>query len=141
MSKSGVIIAVDDDQDDKDLLVMLIRDCGYSHMVRWFNNTFDAFDHMKNTDEIMSIIFCDVNMPKRNGLEFKKAIDKDPVLRKKSIPFIFFSTAANQHDVDVAYSEMTCQGFFKKSHCYDENKRNIGLIMEYWTACAHPNMQ
>ncbi|HEX8562301.1 MAG TPA: response regulator [Flavobacterium sp.] len=140
MSKSGTIVIVEDDADDKELLEITIRDLGYSNKIRWFRFAREAWDFMKATDESLFIIFCDVNLPKLSGLEFKKQIDDDPELRKKSIPFVFFSTSSNQHEVNTAYTEMTVQGYFVKGNSMDEIKRLVKLILEYWMACKHPNI-
>jgi CheY-like chemotaxis protein len=78
-------------------------------------------------------------MPGINGLEFKRQIDADPVLRKKSIPFIFYSTAALQKDVNEAYTELTIQGFFIKGNDYNKTKALIRTIIDYWKNCIHPN--
>ena len=59
-------------------------------------------------------------------------------LRKKSIPFVFFSTAANKQEIERAY-EMMVQGYFKKKNSMDGIKSTLKIIMDYWTLCKHPN--
>jgi hypothetical protein len=54
---------------------------------------------------------------------------------------MFYSTSANQQDINEAYSQMTVQGFFKKGRTYEEVKNMLKMILEYWTVCKHPNMQ
>jgi response regulator RpfG family c-di-GMP phosphodiesterase len=80
-----------------------------------------------------------VNLPKENGVEFKSRIDDDKQLRKKSIPFVFYSTVVTQKIVNDAYTQMTVQGFFQKGHQFEEIKRVIKTIFDYWTICKHPN--
>lgn len=141
MSKSGTIVIIEDDSEDKEILEIIIRDLGYQNTLRWFKMTEDAWEYMKTTKEEMFIFFCDVNLPKQNGLEFKKQIDEDPELRRKSIPFVFFSTSSNQSDIDFAYTQMTIQGYFVKGDDFNKIKNLIKLILEYWTTCRHPNTQ
>lgn len=83
----------------------------------------------------------DINLPLQTGIEFKKTIDEDHQLRQKSIPFIFFSTSVDSNAVTQAYGEMTVQGFFRKSSSYEELKRLVRLIMDYWKLCKHPNSE
>ena len=78
-------------------------------------------------------------MPIMNGLELKRKIEADPVLRKKSIPFIFYSTTANLETVVEAYTDLTIQGFFKKGSDYNRTKAVVKTIIEYWKDCVHPN--
>lgn len=73
-----------------------------------------------------------------NGLELRKQINADEVLRKKSTPFIFLTTASNAQLVQDAYDN-TVQGFFKKAPDYAGLEKQIGSIIEYWKACLHPN--
>jgi CheY-like chemotaxis protein len=139
--KSGPIIIVEDDADDKEIFKEVIRDLKVYNEVLWFDNCGDAFYYLKTTNDQPFIIFCDVNLPKRNGLEFKRQLDKDDELRRKSIPFIFYSTSISQEMVNRAYTEMTVQGFFKKHNNYKDIRSTIELILDYWKACRHPNTE
>jgi response regulator RpfG family c-di-GMP phosphodiesterase len=80
-----------------------------------------------------------VNLPKQNGIEFKRQIDEDPQLRAKSIPFVFLSTSIDRKAVNVAYKELTVQGFFQKPNSFNELTAVIKLLMDYWKLCRHPN--
>jgi len=140
MSKTGPIILIEDDVDDKSIFENIVRELEYKNLILWFENTDDALTYLCTTTDSPFVIFSDVNLPGRNGLDFKAKIDDVPELRRKSIPYIFYSTSANQHDVNKAYTQMTIQGFFKKENDYDAMKKNIKLILEYWSVCRHPNL-
>lgn len=141
MAKSGPIIVVEDDPDDKDILEDVLKDLNITNKLIWFTNGPAAFDYLKATPELPLIIFSDVNLPIQNGIEFKWHVDNDPELRRKSIPFVFFSTSVDQHAVNEAYTKMTVQGFFQKPSSYKEIKNIIGLILDYWKICRHPNSE
>jgi two-component SAPR family response regulator len=135
----GPIIVIDDDADDKEIFESALKELAIENKRRWFTNCKDAFDYLRTINEQPFIIFCDVNIPGLAGIEFKRQIDEYPSLRKKSIPFIFYSTAVDQSTVNKAYTQMTVQGFFQKKDRYEEVKRDIKLILEYWKECRHPN--
>jgi CheY-like chemotaxis protein len=137
--KSGPIIVVEDDIDDKEVLEGILKDLHINNKLIWFTRCNDAFKFLKATSERPFLILSDVNIPIENGIEFKRRIDNDPVLRQKSIPFIFYSTSVNKKTVTEAYSELTVQGFFQKGNSYEEIKADIKLIVEYWKICKHPN--
>jgi DNA-binding NtrC family response regulator len=138
--RSGPIIVVEDDIDDKEIFDAALQELQSTNKIIWFNNCDDAWDYLKKTTDSPFIIFSDVNMPRQSGLEFKKQIDEDKQLRKKSIPFVFYSTSVNQDTVNEAYMKMTVQGFFQKSSRFEEMKQTIKLILDYWRVCRHPNM-
>lgn len=137
--KSGPVIVIDDDEDDKDMIKEVLGEMNLSNETIWFRECPAAFDFLKTTPEQPFIIFCDVNLPGQNGIDFKKNIDNDKELRKKSIPFVFFSNSAEQQAVNKAYTQMTVQGYFQKPFGYKETKNILRLVIEYWIACKHPN--
>jgi CheY-like chemotaxis protein len=139
MAKTGPIVIVEDDADDKGILEEILKELKISNKIEWLTNCDDAFHFLKATFEQPFIILSDVNLPGLNGLEFKRRIDDDEELRKKSIPFIFYSTSTDQKAVNEAYTQMTVQGFFQKGNSYEEIKRDIKIIFGYWQKCKHPN--
>jgi two-component SAPR family response regulator len=139
MAKSGPIIIVDDDAEDYEFINMVFAELKIRNKIIYFEDTEKAFKFLKETQENPFLIFCDINLPRQNGLEFKRNIDNDTQLRRKSIPFVFFSTAIDKKAVDMAYEEMTVQGFFQKPNSFDELKGVIKVIMDYWRLSKEPN--
>ncbi len=137
--KSGPIILIEDDHDDKTIFEEVLAELGIANKLIWFSKSKDAIEYLQMATEPPFLILSDVNMPVQNGLDFKKQIDNDPELRKKSIPFVFYSTSVGQQAVKEAYTEMTIQGFFQKGNDFEEIKNSIKLIIDYWTHCIHPN--
>jgi CheY-like chemotaxis protein len=135
----GPIVIIDDDPDDKDLLNQVFDELEIKNERIFFFNTKDAMNYLKATLQQPFIIFCDINMPGENGLKFKEKIDADRELRRKSIPFIFYSTAAGQQEVNKAYDQLLVQGFFIKETEYGKIKEDIQMIIGYWARCRHPN--
>ena len=137
--KSGPLILIDDDADDKAIFEDVLKDLGINNQLLWFDNCKDAFEYLANTADQPFVIICDVNMPMQSGIEFKRQIDANEHLRRKSIPFIFYSTSADQDTVSKAYTELTVQGFFQKKNDYAEIREDVKLILNYWKHCKHPN--
>ena len=140
MSKSGPILILEDDRDDRDFMEKIFDFLEVSNERIYFENGLEAYTFLTETNKSTFLIFSDVNLPGRNGLELKRDIDNDPVLRAKSIPFVFYSTSANREQIDEAYHELTIQGFFKKENNLAEAKKMVGTIIDYWKLCKHPNM-
>jgi len=139
MSNKGNILLIEDDADDIFVFKELITVLGMKNNVITFNETNDALEYLDQTTDDIFIIFSDINIPKRNGLQFKHDIDSNPTLRRKSIPFIFYSTTANKDAVAEAFETLTVQGFFKKGNDFENAKEQLSTIMKYWESCEHPN--
>lgn len=139
MNHEGPIVIIDDDQDDQDILVDVANELNLPNKLQFFGNTHEAFAYLKNTSDKPLVIISDINLPQESGVELKRRIDEDYQLREKSIPFIFFSTFIEKRIVDIAYKELTIQGFFKKSNHYKEIRDTFKMIVDYWSICKHPN--
>src|SRR5690606_16626462 len=100
MSKSGPIVIVEDDADDKEIFESIVRDLNLKNEIVWLTETKNALSFLKTTDKKVFLIFCDINLPGKNGIELKREIHADLELRKKSIPFVFLSTQASRSDIE-----------------------------------------
>jgi CheY-like chemotaxis protein len=138
MKESGPILIIDDDADDRELIKEVCDRLDITKRVLWFDNGMGALRYLQNASEQPFLIICDVNMPGVNGLELRKIIHGDKLLRKKAIPFVFLSTTASTNDVNMAY-DMTVQGFFEKGFDFNKLKHRLELIFEYWKECRHPD--
>jgi CheY-like chemotaxis protein len=139
MSKSGPIVLVDDDVDDREIFAEVVQNIGSPRQVIWFHTSLECMNYLKTTDDSPFIIFCDVNLPMQNGVDFKREIDSDPELRRKSIPFIFYSTSVDQIIVNEVYGKMTVQGFFRKESSLGDIRECLARVIDYWEHCHHPN--
>ena len=138
MNKVGPIIVIEDDSDDQELLVIVFKELSFRNEIIFFEDGEEALDYLIKSDVEPFIILSDINMPKLNGLELRKKVHTNEDLRIKCIPYLFFSTSAEQKYVVDAYSE-SVQGFFVKPHSFDKLKRTIRIIVEYWQECESPN--
>jgi CheY-like chemotaxis protein len=137
--KSGPIILIEDDEDDQGIMEDVMNELKVPNKLIWFDRCSKAMQYLLTTTDQPFIILCDVNMPEQNGIEFKRQVDNDPYLRNKSIPFVFYSTSVQQDAVNEAYTKMTVQGYFKKRNSFEEIKKIMRLILDYWYECRHPN--
>lgn len=138
MNKSGPIIIIEDDLDDQEILTDIFKELNYKNEVVFFSDSVQALDYLTNTDKEPFIVLSDINMPKLDGMALREKIHNNEDLRMKSIPYLFFSTSAEQKHVIDAYSR-SIQGFFIKPNNYDKLKSTIKKIVEYWQECVSPN--
>lgn len=138
MNKGGPIIIIEDDLDDQEILTDVFNDLEYKNEIIFFADGEAALEYLVATEVKPFIIFSDINMPKLNGMELREKIHQNEDLRLKSIPYLFFSTTAEQKHVIDAYSK-SVQGFFVKPADYNEIKKIIKSIVSYWELCVSPN--
>lgn len=138
MNKSGPIIIIEDDMDDQEILVDIFKELNYDNEVIFFGDSVQALEYLTNTDVEPFLVLSDINMPKLSGLELREKVVNNEDLRLKSIPYLFFSTSAEQRHVIDAYSR-SIQGFFIKPNNYEKLKSVIGKIVAYWQECESPN--
>ncbi|MDJ1469540.1 response regulator [Xanthocytophaga flava] len=139
LSMNGPILIIEDDVDDQFIFSKIFSELQIADKIKYFSNPAKALAFLREDPSQPFLIICDINLPVMSGLEFKTAIDRDPMLRTKSIPFVFLSTSIAQKMVDKAYKELTIQGFFQKSDDYEDLKRRLYSILDYWHHCQHPN--
>ena len=138
MNKGGPIIIIEDDLDDQEILTDVFQSLDCKNEVIFFSDGEKALSYLTNTDIEPFIIFSDINMPKLSGMDLREKIHENEDLRLKSIPYLFFSTSAEQNHVVDAYSK-SIQGFFVKPTSFQEIKKTIKVIVDYWSACVSPN--
>jgi CheY-like chemotaxis protein len=136
--KSGPILLADDDADDRLFVESVCQSLHYKNAIVQFENGQQLLDYLLVTKEKPFLILCDINMPMMNGLEVRRKIEEHEFLRRKSIPFVFFSTNAVKREVEIAF-ELTVQGFFEKGSTLQQLTDRLRIILEYWMVCHHPN--
>ena len=132
MNKTGPIVFIEDDIDDQALLIEVFEEINIK------NDGEDALQYLIKTEIKPFIIFSDINLPKLNGMELRAKVHENEDLRLKSIPYLFFSTSAEQRYIIDAYSK-SIQGFFVKPRTYIDLKNTIQTIISYWLKCESPN--
>lgn len=138
MKNTDPIILIDDDDDDCEILRNAFAILAIPNPLLCFRDTLKALEYLRITAEQPFLILCDINMPGINGIELRKLINREEYLRRKSIPFIFYTTYVNKATVLEAY-DMEVQGFFEKGNNITHVKQVISAIYTYWGFCRHPN--
>ena len=129
---------IEDDSNDAEVIVTAIREIGIPNEIMIMRDAESAYDYLSTTDDHPYLILCDIRMPGTDGLTFRSNIIHNDYLKKKSIPFIFFTGIVSQETVNIAY-ELEVQGFFQKATSYPGIRDQLLSIFMYWKQCLHPN--
>jgi CheY-like chemotaxis protein len=140
MALTGPVLVIEDDTTDADVIATAIVELGATNKVLRFTSGRQALDYLMTTTEEPMLIMCDIRMPGMNGLTLLREIHNTESLRRKAIPFIFFTALVSPQIINEAY-ETGVQGFFRKADSYTKVKDQILSILLYWNRCLHPNSE
>ncbi|HEX8333486.1 MAG TPA: response regulator [Segetibacter sp.] len=131
---------MEDDIDEQELLAEAFNNIRVQYPLKFFSDGESFLQYLNTTSENPFLIFSAVNLHKLNGLEVRKQIQASEVLKKKGIPFIFFTVKDDMKVIRVAY-DLTVQGYFIKGNTMNAVEKQLALIIDYWEQCKHPSSQ
>lgn len=137
MQPKGIFVFIDDDEDEHALFTYAMNKLGIDNRIEFFTDGKEAFKFLLDNELRIFMIFSDIHMPEMSGLDLKKNIDEVPILRAKSIPFVFHSSSSSPSDVKRAYG-LNIQGFFQKTSDIDEAALMLKTAIDYWARCILP---
>src|SRR5688500_12278267 len=138
MDKGGEIVIIEDDADDQAMLADVLKDLNIPNKIIFFPDGTKVLEYLQKPDVFPFLILSDINLPVLNGLELRNRVFENEQISKKCIPYVFFTTAADEKSVTTAYA-LSAQGYFKKPFGYDELHKMMKFIIEYWKMCYSPN--
>lgn len=113
------ILLIDDDEGHAELARLNLMRNFITNEITHFNNGADAIDFLINQDNLNHkkyLILLDLNMPGMDGHQVLKWIKSNDDTQR--IPVIILSTAAEDKEVEKAYTE-GCNFFISKPMDYD----------------------
>lgn len=138
MEENRKIIIIEDDDEDTEVLLEILEDLGLGQDTRVFSDCNTALEYFQTTEEKILLILSDISFTHMNGLDLKKLIEADPELKKKTIPFIFYTSVGRETEVNAAFLEANVHGYFNKESDYKTMKQDIKLIVDYWSRSQRP---
>jgi len=103
------ILLGEDDSDDSMLFIQAVSESNIASVVNVAENGALLLNQLKCAETAFpDIIFLDINMPLKNGLECLEEIRSEP--RFKDIPVIIYSTSADKKEIEICYE--------KGANCY-----------------------
>jgi CheY-like chemotaxis protein len=138
MTKSGPIVVIEDDEDDRHILGEVFKTLNFANEIVFFEDGELALTYLQDANVYPFLILSDINLPRLNGFELKKMVQTNEGLSEKCIPYLFFSTSVDKRAVYDAYT-MSVQGFFLKPPEYPKLVNTIRVIVEYWQECYSPS--
>jgi len=121
----GNIILAEDDIDDQNIFQIALEEIDSSIQTQFVSNGKQLL-HLLQTHK-PDLLFLDLEMPYKNGLECLLEIKNDPQLEK--IPVVVFSSTTKPSNIQAAY-EMGAHLFFIKPPIYSDYLTSIKAIFK-----------
>ena len=97
-----LILLADDDENDRLLFTDVFQELKINTIIHTVNDGLQLMEYLlKNKTKLPQLLFLDLNMPFKNGLECLKEIRSNPDLRELSVAI--FSTSLSQKDIDETF--------------------------------------
>jgi CheY-like chemotaxis protein len=131
------ILIVDDDLDDLEMIKEAAACLSISRTIKFLHSGTELEQYLKAAPQPPFLIICDLNLPGESGFEVKKRISNNEELKYKTVPFIYWSTAASEKQIQHAY-DLPAQGFFFKPSNFEDLCDTFKTILDYWEKSQHP---
>ncbi len=96
------IILADDDEDDRMLFTDAFDELKINTKVNTFNDGVELMDYLNSPNAILpNVLFLDLNMPKKNGIECLYEIKKDN--KFSEIAIAIFSTSSSEEHIEETF--------------------------------------
>ncbi len=138
MALKGAILITEDDPNDAEVVATAIKEIGIPNETRLIYKAEEVYDYLCTTREQPYLILCNIRMAGTDGLAFRRKIIGYDYLRRKSIPFVFFTEVVSQEIVNIAY-DLDVQGFYQKAKSYGGLRDQLLTIFVYWKQSLHPD--
>lgn len=96
------IILADDDEDDRMLFTDAFDELKINTKVNTFNDGVELMDYLNSPEAILpNVLFLDLNMPKKNGIECLYEIKRDN--KFNDIAIAIFSTSSSEEHIEETF--------------------------------------
>lgn len=126
------ILLADDDTDDRTFFEEAFEEVKIKYNITSFNDGVELMEYLNNANNrLPDIIFLDLNMPRKSGLECLKEIRSNQ--RLKSISVAIYSTSSSEHDIEDT--------FIAGANVYIKKPNNFVKLKSILSNIIHINWQ
>lgn len=122
------IALADDDSDDRMLFEEAIDDIKIATELSLFVDGKQLMDHLLQTEMTLpEIVFLDLNMPIKNGMQCLKEIRRDKRLRDLCVAI--YSTSSSERDIEETFVQ-GANIYINKPNSYGALKKAIEKVLQ-----------
>ena len=131
------ILLVEDNPDDAELTLRVLRERKLANRLEWVRNGADALDFVfrrgayaaRPARENPRLVLLDLNLPKVSGIEVLARLKSDPATH--NLPVVVLSSSTHDKDVLDSY-KLGVNSYVSKPVRFEEFARVVGELGMYW---------
>ncbi|MFV8370249.1 response regulator [Flavobacterium sp. LB2R40] len=121
------ICLADDDEDDRLFFTDAFGELKINTKVNTFNDGVELMNYLNNSESILpNVLFLDLNMPKKNGVECLLEIKKNEKLN--DIAIAIYSTSSSEEHIEETFIN-GANIYIKKPNDFDTLKKILSDIV------------
>ena len=121
------IALADDDEDDRLFFTDAFDELKLKSKVLLFKDGIELMEYLNDRDNTLpSLLFLDLNMPKKSGLECLKDIKATERLREMVIAI--YSTSASEEDIEITFVK-GANVYIKKPNDFEKLKKVLSEVV------------
>jgi len=122
----------DDDEDDRLFFKEAFEEVKINYSISAFNDGEQLMEHLYDTtNPLPDIIFLDLNMPRKSGIECLKEIRANDRLKKISVAI--YSTSSSEQDIEDT--------FVSGANVYIKKPNDFNMLKKILSDVVHINWQ
>lgn len=126
------IMLADDDEDDRLFFQEAFEEVKINYRISTFNDGEQLMAHLnESSNPLPDIIFLDLNMPRKSGIECLKEIRANERLKKISVAI--YSTSSSEQDIEDT--------FVSGANVYIKKPNDFNMLKKILSDVVHINWQ
>lgn len=135
--KNKIILLVEDNPDDQELTIRVLKNNHIINEVIVANDGAEALDYLfgrgkytgRDTSKLPSLILLDIKLPKLNSIEVLQEIRKNELT--KIIPVVMLTSSKEEQDLIASYN-FGANSFVQKPVDFSQFNQAIKQLGFYW---------
>ncbi len=128
------VLLAEDSEDDVFIMKEVFKDSQWIKIIGVVSNGAEVGAYLKQEAPYENcskpdMIFLDINMPKKNGLEVLEEIKRDP--KFKGLPVVMWTSSGREEDINRSYDRGAC-GYIVKPMTYQSFVDIAKAFSQYW---------
>ena len=122
------IMLADDDADDRMFFQEALHNTGFKHDLRLFNDGYQLMEYFKDPqNQLPHILFLDLNMPGKSGIQALEELRKMPHMKNVSIAI--YSTSKADRDIEETFGK-GANVYIQKPNSFEKLKAIITHVLK-----------